>query len=106
MDYGCRSGYGEVDAGRSIGGGIEIRWQESEGQGLGDEIDHETAVGVSVGGAVEECGAVREVGDEHEAARAGVGPGVAGVRVGVAEGVHILEGAVVGGGGGWFGGGR
>lgn len=70
---------------------------------MGHKVEDDAAVGVSIGGVVEEGDAVRRVGDVVEGGGAGGGLGVAGVGVGVAEGVDLLERG--GGGGGCIGGG-
>jgi hypothetical protein len=88
-------GHGEVDAelvvavvaaggevGRDEGGQVEL---------LREEVHDEAAVGVAVGGAVEECGAVRRAGHVAEGVGARRRVRVARVRERVAERVHRPE---------------
>lgn len=91
VDDGRGAPDGEVDGRRRCRLYGQVRRQEGEGEGLRHEVDDEAAVGVAVCWAAEEGAAVGQVGDEHKAAGPAAGPGVAGVRVRVPEGVHALE---------------
>lgn len=49
---GCGAGHGEVGAGGGVlgCGGVEIRRRRGKGEGSGEEVNYEAAVGVAAGG--------------------------------------------------------
>lgn len=85
----CGSSNRKVDAVGEISSPVEVWWQERQREHVGEEVYHQAAIGIPVGGVAKEGGTIGRRGDVSKGVWTCGRVGVAGVGEGVSKGIDL-----------------